>query len=633
MRNVDALVDQALDLHRRGELARAAALYRQALAKQPRNAQVHHLLGCLLVHAGDPRSAIASLARAAAIDPDFADVHIVLGNTYLSLEEWRKAEPPLRRALELEPDFVGALNNLSVALQRQGKNEEAESLCRRAIELEPGHAEIYSNLAYALYKQRRFDEAETQARMAIDLDPQHAMACNNLALILIETERYDEAEIWCRRAIEIQPGLVQAHEGLSNLLRATHNYGISEEAARQAVALRPDLASTHDALGAVLLELDRFDEAEESFRTALRLDAAQPAVLTHLASALRARGKLGEAIEVGRRSVEVDPNPTSEFHLGCDLLATGQFDEGWRRYERRDIRLPQRRFDRPVWSGDPLPGRTLLIHAEQGLGDTLQFARFLPDLKRRAGARILFECQYALAPLLSDLEGIDAVQERAVDLSPPAAEYDAQFSLLSAPLLLGTRPATIPAPALRLNIPAEARERWRKRLEAAGKLKVGLRWCGNPAFERNGLRSAALAGLAPLASVPGVRFFSLQTDAAARQAEDPPAGMELVDLSAELSSFQETAAVLANLDLMITTDTSVAHLAGVMKVPTWLLLSAAPDWRWMQSRDDSPWYPEMRLFRQRKLKDWSDVAQRAADALRGLVGESERDGWQTHQRD
>jgi tetratricopeptide (TPR) repeat protein len=621
MNQAQTIINQALDLHRRGELARAASLYRQAIAKQPRNAEAHHLLGCLLVHAGDAKAAVASLSRAAALDPGFADAHIILGNTYLSLEEWRKAELSLRRALELEPDFVGAMNNLSVALQRQGKLDEAEALCRKALALEPDQAEIHSNLSYVLYRLRRFAEAETHARMAIDLDPNHAVACNNLALILVECGAYDEAEIWCRKAIEIQPALVQAHEGLSNILRVTHNYGISEEAARRAVELRPDAASAHDALGAALFEQDRLDEAEASFRDATRLDPSQPAYLLHLASALRVQGRLTEAIEIGRRAVDGNPDPEAELLLGIDLLTAGSYEEGWRLYERRVSRLSPRRFDRPAWTGEPLGGRTLLVYAEQGIGDTLQFARFLPHLKRHAGARILFECQYALAPLLSTIEGADAVIERSVDLSQPDAEFDARVSLLSVPLMLGTRLETIPPPTLRMNVPEEAVARWRERMAGFEGLKVGLRWIGNPANPHNRLRSARLEDLAPLAGVEGVRFYSVQTDAPAREADNPPAGMDIVDLSGELTSFQETAAVLANLDLLITIDTSVAHLAGAMGAPVWLLLPTAPEWRWLVDREDCPWYPGTRLFRQKTIGDWNGVARRAADALRGLAGE------------
>jgi hypothetical protein len=262
-----------------------------------------------------------------------------------------------------------------------------------------------------------------------------------------------------------------------------------------------------------------------------------------------------------------------------------------------------------------MPGKSLLVCVEQGLGDTLQFVRFLPQAQARSQARILLECQPSLVDLLAGCPGIDTILSVTPGEAVPKVTYDAHIPLLSLPLILGIDEANLPGPIPYIPIPAHRRAAWAERLGSSEGLRVGLVWAGNPGFPDDRNRSCALSQLAPLAQVPGVTFYALQKGEPARQAQNPPAEMRLIDFSADLRDFTDTAAAIQNLDLVISTCTSVPHLAGALGAPVWLALQFAADWRWMLDREESPWYPSMRLFRQPRPGDWASVFTRMAEAL------------------
>jgi len=307
--------------------------------------------------------------------------------------------------------------------------------------------------------------------------------------------------------------------------------------------------------------------------------------------------------------------PDGHWNLALALLVQGHFPEGWEEYEWRwktkGLLSPRQLLPQPLWDGRPLAGRAILLHAEQGLGDTIQFIRYLPLVAQRGG-RVIVECQPELQRLVQAMTPDIPVLARG----QPLPDFAFQCPLLSLPKALGTTLATIPATVPYLHADAQNVQMWRDRLAGHGSaLKVGLIWAGNPHHKNDRNRSVKLASLAPLAQVPGVQFYSLQKGAAAAQAKTPPPGMDLIDRTDDLQDFADTAAMIANLDLVIAVDTSVVHLAGALAKPVWTLLPYCPDWRWLLKRQDSPWYPTMRLFRQPEIGDWDSVIQQLAAAL------------------
>ncbi len=545
---IDQLLHIVLQHQQDGRLLEAETLCRKVVADHPNNADAVHLLGLLCFQLGKP-----------------------------------DAVSHLRRCILLRPDMHQAHSNLGHLLSEQGQIEQAIASCRRAVELRPDFPEGQSNLGNALQGAGRFDEAIAAYQRALALRPGYAKAHNNLGNVLLAVGRIDQAMASYRRAIELEPNYAEAH---SNLGSAQNALGRHEEAVachRRAIALRPHYPHAHSSLGVALLGLGRCDEA----------------------------------IAAGRLAISQKPDLAhAHFNLALVLLSRGDFAMGWRQYEWRWL-LPEfpearRALARPRWDGGDLAGRTILLHAEQGIGDTIQFVRYLPMVVARGG-RVLLECQPELQRLLSQANlGQTQTVERK---DPPSVQFDMHAPLMSLPLLLGdlNPPAVGAAKPSYLQVDGALVEQWKARIPRSGKMKIGLAWAGRPTHKSDRHRSISLRQLAPLAK-PQVEFYSLQMGDAAAQTSAPPPGLELTDLTSDIHDFADTAALIANLDLIITVDTAVAHLAGAMAKPVWLLLPFAPDFRWQWTGRHTPWYPTMRLFRQSKLGDWSGpLGQMAAD--------------------
>ncbi|MGD0388832.1 MAG: tetratricopeptide repeat protein [Tepidisphaeraceae bacterium] len=493
-----------------------------------------------------------------------------------------EAERLYRQILAQQPEHIDAMQNLGIIAQQAGRTGIAVDLIRRAIALRPNYAEAYSNLGNALKDNGQLDEAIAACRQAIALKPDLPEAHSNLGAALLGKGQFDEAIAACRRAI----------------------------------SLRPNLSEAHASLGAALAGKGELDEAAAAFRRAIALKPSLPEAHGNLGNALRDKGQLEEAVAAYRQAISLRP-AYAEAHIGLalSLLARGDFRGGWDEYEWRwkceDFPSPGRNFARPQWDGCPLEARTLVLHAEQGYGDAIQFIRYLPLVEQRGG-RIIIECPAELQRLFQTIAGRCQIVAAGQSLPP----FDLHCPILSLPLVFKTTLESIPAEVPYLFPDAELLESWRQKLSAsAAGLKVALAWAGNPNVKVDRARSMSLDRLAPLSEVRGATFYSLQKGEAARQAEQPPPGLRLVNLGPELHDFADTAAVMCLMDLVITTDTSVAHLAGALGRPVWVMLQFMPDWRWLLDRDDSPWYPTMRLFRQSARGDWDSVITRVAEAL------------------
>jgi tetratricopeptide (TPR) repeat protein len=476
-------------------------------------------------------------------------------------------------------DYADALWLLGKIACESGDTASATELIGRAIVFNPSAAKYHLALGYARQVEADLDGAAGCYHTALDLDPRYAEAWNNLGCVMQLQGRLAEAADHFRKALEINPALAQANQNLGSLMRDPHRLEAAAENYRKAIREQPGDASLYVDLGNTLRDQEKFDEAIASFDAALKLKP---------------------------------DHAEAHFSKALVLLLKGELALGWEEYEWRWQREPQQRsFAAPQWDGRNLPDGDLLLYAEQGFGDTLQFIRYAPLAARRC-RRVIVECRAELKSLVAAMPGVAQV----VAPGEPLPQFAAHLPLLSLPRVFKTTLETIPAEVPYLRAEPEKLRAWRARLAADGDaFKIGLCWAGRPEYWDNNSRSAALDSLAPLGSVRGAVFYSLQKGSAAGEAARPPAGMTLQDFSAELRDFSDTAALVAALDLVITVDTSVAHLAGALGAPTWVMIPRPPEWRWLLAGERSPWYPTMRLFRQDSANDWRSVVERIARAL------------------
>ena len=464
------------------------------------------------------------------------------------------AEPHYRAALLRRPDFPAAWANLGLVRMAAGALDEAEQHQREALRLDPAFPDAHNGLGLVHYRLGRIAEAENCFRGCLRLWPEHPGAHLNLAVALQSRGRLEEAEAWYRDALRRGADAPQVHNNLSVLLR----------------------------------ELGRTAEAEASCREALRL-----------------RPEMADA----------------QVNLAMSLLLTGRWAEAWPVYEARwqigDLALARRGFAPPLWTGaQPIAGRTILLHAEQGFGDTLQFCRYVP-LVAAQGARVVLEVQPPLARLLTRLEGVTQVVAHG-DALP---RFDLHCPLMSLPRAFATTPETVPGKLPYLTADPAQQAAWRDALAGLDGRRVGLVWAGSArawlphAMALDRRRSMRLADMAPLGAVRGGSFVSLQLGPPAAQLNEPPEGLPVHDVADRLGDFADTAALVANLDLVIAVDTAVAHLAGALGKPVWLLNRFDTCWRWLLGREDSPWYPTLRQFRRDAQEDWANVVGRVAAAL------------------
>jgi tetratricopeptide (TPR) repeat protein len=532
-----------------------------------------------------------------------------------------RAEAIYLQALKAQPNNADALYLLSVLRHQQGNALEAVNLLTNALAIEPNHPEACYHLGVALRDLGRPAEAEASYREALRLRPDYPEAHNNLGVALRDLGRPAEAKESYQVALHLRPDYPKAHNNLGVALRDLGRPAEAEASYREALRLRPDYPEAHNNQGNVLSDLGRLPEAEASYREAVRLLPDCPETHNNLGGALSDLGRPAEALACYERALAIRPDDVSaHFGRSRPLLLRGEYAEGWREFEWRwrggtaeEIKL--RGFAAPQWQGEDVAGKTLLLHAEQGFGDTLQFCRYASLVG--ASARVILEVQPALVRLCSSLAGVAQVVARGEQL--PA--FDLHCPLMSLPLAVGTTLDTIPfsgGPYLAANPKLVAG--WRERLAGLDGLRVGLVWAGSlrPEAELSAIdrrRSITLAMMAPLGETSGVSFVSLQKGEPAAQSANAALGLELHDFTVNLQDFADTAALIETLDLVISVDTSVAHLAGALGKPIWLLNRFDTCWRWLLNRDDSPWYPQLRQFRQPSPGDWDSVVCAVRDAL------------------
>lgn len=460
-------------------------------------------------------------------------------------------------------------------------------------------------------------EAERIYREILKFDPNHADSLHLLGVIAFHAGRPDAARALIQRAIIVNPVAPEYHSNFGNVLKESGSLEEAIVSYRRAISLRPDFADAHFNLGNAYLKDELYEEAVECYRESLRIRPDYPPGWVNMGNALRALGRIPEALTFYERVPQHAADyAEARWNRAIALLLSGDFAAGWDEYECRwnleRARPRLRKFTQPVWDGADINGRTILLHAEQGFGDTIQFVRYAPMVAER-GARVVVECQPQLVKLVEGMNGVTSVVAAGAKL--PA--FDLHLPLLSAPRIFRTDLNTIPlkVPYLKPD-PARAREWTAKLPRGRKKLRVGLVWAGGTSDPKRDCSLTTLA--APLASLDVV-FVSLQKGDASAQAALLPKSTALLDLSGVLEDFSDTAALIGKLDLVISVDTAAAHLAGALGAPVWTLLRFAPDWRWLLDREDSPWYPTMRLYRQHAPGDWSQAIARLTKDFAALL--------------
>jgi FkbM family methyltransferase len=652
-----------------GQWSEAKALYLQVLAQEPERTDVLYWLGLIAEQQGNLEDSKAYYDRLLELKPTAAEVHSNLGSVLARLGQKQAAIAHHQQAVTLLPRDADAHYNLAISLYQDGQLDAAIAYYQQAVAINPNHVSAHANLALTLFAQNRMDEAIAAYERALTLNPDHINAHNGLSVALYHKGMLDRAAAHCQRAIALDPNFFSAYNNLGTILQRQGRVAEAMAHYQKALALNPTYASAHDNLGTVYQERGEIEQAITQYRQAIACDPNSANAHNNLASALKEQGCLEEAITCCHRAIQIQPNHADAYNnlgsilveqgqlrqaivhyetairhnsthvnahlnLGIILLMLGDYQRGFVEYHWRwrSRQCPPLKYPHALWDGSDPTGKTILLTAEQGFGDTIQFARYAPLVAQR-GARVVIACQKPLLRLLETLPGIDG----CIDRDQVNTEVHYHAPLLDLPLILGTRVETIPAnvPYLRVPVGVEV-ELWRGGQDREDRgdggdeagnfgfetfpdppstLKVGFAWASNPDNSTAKKRSCALRHFLSLLDVPGVVLYSLQKEPPSGDGEILADHPQVVDLRHQLQDFADTAAAIAQLDLVITVDTAVAHLAGALGKPVWTLLPFVADWRWLLDRQDTPWYPTMRLFRQNQEGDWEGVFGQVRQAL------------------
>jgi tetratricopeptide (TPR) repeat protein len=584
--NLRKLLEEGLDYQKRGKLPEAEARYRRVLELDGRNPDAWHLLGVIAMQVG----------------------------------KFESAEQLLRRSVALHPNFGETRRHLGECILRLGRAGEAVGMYAEALRLAPQDPIARAGLGTALMESGRVNEAIGQFQEMVRAMPKSAEARCDLAMAYAKAGRMDDSIILMKEAIAMQPELFAAHLNLGDILRRAGRIDDALAPAREAVRLRPDVSASHTGLANIYQMLGEFDDAVAEYKEALKIDPKNPDALNNLGLTLLRLCRIDEAIAAFDQAMSLRENfIDARANRALGILLRGDLETGWVEYEWRwksgGFTTKPMGYTQPQWDGSNIAGKTIVMHSEQGLGDTIQFARYA-TVVRDMGAKVILQCAPVLMDLLRTVEGVSEVLPNTAPTKQP---FDVHIPMATLPLVLKTRLDNIPAKTPYISADPARAAQWKEKLDAAagGQLKVGIAWAGSPLHLNDRARTSGLAEFAPLAEIQDVTFFSMQKGERSKDAKNPPEGMKIVDLTDDIKDFQDTAAMVENLDLVISVDTSVVHLAGALGKPVWVMMAYGPDWRWLLEREDSPWYPTMRIVRQPRVKAWGEAFGRA----RGMLGE------------
>ncbi len=624
---------QAMDA---GDLATAEALAQSMLLDPINDADAWHLAGVIAGRRGDHVEAERRVAQAVALQPENAAAWVLRGQALRMQGRHEDALRSYDRALIQDPGRLDALHGRGHVLAAMERPEEAVAAYTRALAMMPNSADILIGKGNVLFTLQRYDEALACYDQALinapvgggtgrndpgKHDDIRAHAFYFRAEVMREQERLEDALEGFEQALALKPHYFEALLGRGRMMMRLREAEEALASYDAAIRLRPDDVRAHEYRSSALRDLNRLDDALAAAEDAVALAPEDASALTGLAHTLRALGRLDDAVATYAKVVELHPKMNAmRFNHAVCLLAKGDYQQGWVEYEDRwtidSMRQRKPKLRQPLWLGDEdIAGRRILLWAEQGHGDALHFCRYA-SLVADLGATVVLGVASNLRAVMSSLRGVSDVVDRN-DVSPI---FDRQCPLMSLPLVFGTTLDTVPAPVPYLTAPAGHLVQWRDRLGPRREPRVGIVWTGNPKHMNDRNRSVSLDMLEPLATL-GQPLYCLQR---VLRPADIPAFAQFGNIrffGPELTDFSETAALIMQMDLVIAVDTSVAHLAGALGKPVWLMLPFAPDWRWLLGRDDTPWYPTMRLYRQPRLGDWTSVIARIRDDLAALLAQ------------
>ncbi|MCP4455350.1 MAG: tetratricopeptide repeat protein [Planctomycetes bacterium] len=582
------LLRQAIQCHQNGQLSQAEALYREALQLEPAHAGIHHCLGIIGNQTNRSAMALEHVTAALEVSPDVAQFHNTLGIVLEKAGRDQEAVKAYEQAIELNPTFAEVYNNLAIVWQSLGHYDKAIEASKQALTLLPEQSGFHNTLGYSQQQDGQTQQALDSFGNALKYEPNHPEPLNHMGVIYTELEQYNQAISCLKQAIALATNYAEAHNHLGMAYNGVGRIGAAITAFEKAVALEPDFVQARYNLG----------------------------------SAQLTQGHCDQAIETLRECLTRDPNyARAHWNLAHALLLDGQYEQGWphyawRRHPDLNIKTYPCPLRGPAWNGEPFPNKRLLVHFEQGYGDSIQFARFLTQAKALGGTLIM-QVRDSMARVFETIDGIDELITVGETGTTEDIEYDFHTSLLDLPGLFNTTLDTLPGTPY-IACPQDLARSWQPRI-TSDHLKVGLVWAGSPIHGHDKDRSCGLSLWAPLMDVPGIAWYSLQKGLGAEALQQSPFSQKITDLGEAIADFGDTCAAIEQLDLVISVDTSVLHLAGAMGKPTWGLLPRAPDWRWLQERSDSPWYRHVTLFRQTLPEHWDDVMQDVASRLANLT--------------
>lgn len=616
------MLEQAIALHAQGRFPEAEQAYRAILARDPENAEVGHRLGMLAMDAGLPDAAVPIFEHVTALRPGNAAFLADLAAAYAHAGRSADAQASFERALAMDANCFNAHFQRGITLMESNPDAALTSF-DRAVAAEPGEAAAYNYRGLVLTHLQRLDAALADFEQALALAPGNPMAHSNLGSALVRVGRHADAVVQFEAAAALQPNNAGLHYNLGDPLMFLGRLEEALAAYDRALAIDPNLADAHVNRGIVLTNLGRADEALPALDRAIALAPGLKSAHIARSGALVGGNRIEDALAHNR---ELAKNPDfradAQFHSAFLLLQRGDWEEGWKLYESRrfkDNPTVIRSYPQAEWLGEgDVAGKSVYVYGEQGLGDVIMFCRYLPLLAAQ-GAKLFFSPQDKLARLMGTLSPAPIIQP---DATPPDT-FDYHLPLLSLPLAFGTRPDSVPADIPYLKAEPALVEKWKQRIGTDG-FRIGICWTGSANTGMGIDRSFPLQELAPIAALPGVRLISLQKIDGLAQLADLPAGMKVETLGEDFDSgpdaFVDTAAAMQSVDMVISCDTSVAHLAGALGVPCWTALKHHPEWRWVLKDETTPWYPNMTLFRQASPGDWPSVFAAMTEKLKAQRG-------------
>ncbi|OGU35745.1 MAG: hypothetical protein A2068_06690, partial [Ignavibacteria bacterium GWB2_35_6b] len=639
--------------HENGNLEEAEKGYLELIKENPEDGKLNFLLGTLYLQGGKPDVSSVFLGKSISKNPSNTKAINNLGLAYQTMGRYEDAIKLFNAALKVDENYLSAYNNLGICYQLTGDFKKAVEVLKTSLSINKNDSETNYNLGTVLHKQGFADEALTYYLTAVELNPEYAEAFYNIALIKIDNKEFETAKLYLENAIEILPGNFDILFNLGFVNEQLKNFDLAEKYYKSALEINPFTAELNFNLGNIYKERkvwdkaeeyylnalkykndakiftnlgfvrhkqSRYDEAKENYKAALNIDKNYTEAKINLGASLLELGKIDDAIQEYNEVLKTNnEDAAAHFNKSVALLLSGKFEEGWKEYEWRFKKgnLAKPEFVKPEWNGENLSGKTILVHDEQGIGDSIQFVRFLKLLKEQ-NAKVIFKCRRELINLYKNFESIDEFVELTNKVK---SSFDFEISLLSLPRILKTNLINIPTPNETLKIDNTLSEYWKNKLSGNEKLKIGLVWKGNPEHEYDYKRSCRLSDLKNFLKNENAEYYSLQKENDKEELQN----YGVIDLSKEFSALENTAACITNMDLIITVDTAAAHIAGALGKETWVLLSKIPDWRWLLERNDSPWYPSVKLFRQKENGNWETIAGEIKSELNKIFVEGDEE--------